>query len=192
MSVSMIRTLTLREAAKLLKCHPETLRQRLKSGSNAYYNGECDCGTDVVAQLNSLRSGTTHSCGCARSEMAKKRMTKLSPPGRGNPQYKHGHAGTNATITYTSHEAMVQRCTNPNNIDWENYGGRGIRICQNMRGFVGFYDVVGDRPAGMTLDRRNPNGHYSCGECKECVHEGWPSNVRWATAKQQANNRRAG
>lgn len=73
---------------------------------------------------------------------------------------------------------MVQRCTNENNIGYKNYGGRGITICARWLSFKNFMEDMGKKPAGWTLDRKNNDGPY----CKK--------NCRWATRKQQAQNRR--
>jgi hypothetical protein len=92
---------------------------------------------------------------------------------------KHGHwAGHQMTPTYRSWMAMKSRCLNPNRRDYDRYGGRGITVCDDWLGFENFLADMGIRPEGMTLDRIDPNGDYE------------PSNVRWATAKQQGRNQR--
>jgi hypothetical protein len=72
---------------------------------------------------------------------------------------------------------MIDRCTNKNNIKYPKYGGRGIIVCERWRTFENFLVDMGEKPEGKTLDRINNDGIYE------------PSNVRWATPKQQANNR---
>jgi hypothetical protein len=74
---------------------------------------------------------------------------------------------------------MIQRCTNPNRAQYADYGGRGIRVCDRWRKFANFAEDMGQRPAGMTLDRIEVDGDYSRGNC------------RWASPEVQAQGRRA-
>lgn len=73
---------------------------------------------------------------------------------------------------------MLDRCGNPNNTKFAEYGGRGITVCKRWRDFVSFLADMGERPAGCSLDRINNDGNYEPGNCK------------WSTYREQANNRR--
>lgn len=86
---------------------------------------------------------------------------------------------------------MIQRATNPNDPQTKDYMGRGITLCGGLRKFTGFYATLGNRPKGKILDRwPNNDGNYSCGKCAECVQNGWPLNVRWATYSESNKNKR--
>jgi hypothetical protein len=81
--------------------------------------------------------------------------------------------------TYRSWKGMLQRCSNPNHVAWKNYGGRGIRVCEQwINSFEAFLSDMGERPAGKTLDRKDNDGNYE------------PSNCKWSTKGEQALNRR--
>lgn len=86
--------------------------------------------------------------------------------------------------------SMLSRCFNPNVKSYRDYGARGIRVCEGWRySYRAFVQDLGSRPGlGMTLDRIDNDGNYSCGHCDQCVANGWPANVRWASRLQQAHN----
>lgn len=129
----------------------------------------CDCGKTITARACHLRRGYTSSCGCLRSEI------------RSAVHTTHGELlGGRFTHEYRSWSHMKNRCGNPKNAAYKNYGGRGIRVCERwVLSFAAFLSDMGRCPPGLTLDRRNNNGHYE------------PSNCRWASLSQQASNRRS-
>lgn len=87
--------------------------------------------------------------------------------------------GKTHSSTYQSWGCMIQRCTNKKHLNYKDYGGRGITICEKWLTFSGFYEDMGDRPEGTSLDRKDNEKGY----CKD--------NCRWLSQKEQSNNTRA-
>ncbi len=109
-----------------------------KSGS-ACWECRCNCGNIVVIRGDCLRTGCTQSCGCLNSEIVKKVHTK------------HGMCGTPEYYTWAH---MLQRCNNSKNAGYNNYGFRGITICNKWLKFDGFFEDMGFKPKGLTIERK--------------------------------------
>ncbi len=94
----------------------------------------------------------------------------------------HGHCSGFGKVgrspTYLTWEKMKERCHNPHHLRYSYYGGRGIKVCVRWNKFSNFLKDMGNRPNGMTLDRKKPDGHY----CKR--------NCRWATVEEQNQRQR--
>jgi hypothetical protein len=127
----------------------------------------CDCGTVQEVWAGNLPRAN----GCAKCT-----ATPLSA----------GTLRQARPVEYRAWQAMKRRCV-------VDYSDRGIRTCQGWRrSFAQFFADLGPRPSPEhSVDRRDNDGHYSCGRCDECRANAWPMNCRWATRSEQAVNRRS-
>lgn len=125
----------------------------------------CDCGKKVHVITSNLTSGHTKSCGCYNVEVARANSTT------------HGMCGTRL---YKIWQDMKRRCESHEEPCYQNYGGRGIRVCQEWQSFDAFmkWALKNGYKGKLTIDRIDVNGNYE------------PLNCKWSTLKEQGRNKR--
>ena len=126
----------------------------------------CDCGKEVITTGVLLRAGETKSCGCLKRINSGRRTHGMSS------------YGTTRTPEYVTWGMMRKRCNNKNDARYNDYGGRGITVCERWNSFENFLADMGPRPKGFSIERVNVDGNYE------------PSNCKWIPWRDQSKNRR--
>lgn len=133
---------------------------------------KCQCGKKTVVGVGDLRNGHTKSCGCLHLEIIN----------NGKANFKHGMEGT---IFFSKWAGIKRRCLNKNDKRYNNYGGRGIKVCDRWLSFINFRDDMYQSylehynkfGKNTSIDRINNNGNYE------------PNNCKWSTQREQCNNK---
>ena len=127
---------------------------------------KCDCGNTKIKTYDALKTGNSRSCGCFQNEVRSQ---------------VHTIHGLRKSKLYKIWDGMKGRCCSPKNTSYPNYGGRGIKICDEWKdSFTSFYEwaMSNGYSEGLSIDRIDNDGNYE------------PSNCRWATNKEQGANKR--
>lgn len=139
--------------------------QKIVSHKPIRWECKCDCGNTTIVIADTLKRGETISCGCYRNECVRDRSIK------------HNESHTKLHQVWSG---MKTRCNNPNFEFYKDYGGRGIKVCDEWQNdYIAFRDwaLQNGYAEGLSIDRIDVNGNYE------------PSNCRWVTDKVQANNK---
>ena len=164
-----VKDLRGRKFGRLTVLNDEPIRIK----GQTYWNCKCICGNTGYIFAGNLTKEKIRSCGCMLVEH-RKNLYKYAI--KTNKKYPKS-----AKRLYTIYKDMKKRCFNQNEINYKNYGGRGITICEEwLKDFMNFYNwaIVNGYKDNLTIDRIDDNGNYK------------PSNCRWVTMKVQSNNTR--
>lgn len=144
-----------------------TVIERIKHNNTlGYWICKCECGNEKIVPTNRLTQGMTKSCGCLNHDLVIERSTVH---------------GLRHTRLYRIWNGMKQRCHNENHPRFKDWGGRGIKVCDEWKqSFKTFYDwsIQNGYSDNLSIDRINNNGNYD------------PNNCRWSTVQEQNKNKR--
>ena len=161
-----------------LRINSEPFIRTDKSYHPVCYTCVCDCGVQTDVPIMHLRSGNTTSCGCVQAiQRSKNGHSTIAIVQAKN--IKHGYTKSGKKLIYRVWQGIKERCLNPKNKSYKDYGGRGIKVCERWMKFENFIADMGDRPSNLySIERRDNDGDYEPGNC--C----------WVQKRQQARNSR--
>lgn len=167
--------------------HRLTVVERERNEQTGMYTNrvhcKCSCGKGTLSNIDGMVSGCIKSCGCYNSDNTAKRNRDTAKFNRFSALYP---------LDFNNWSSMISRCYRPRQNAYQYYGAKGVFVCPFFRESPeNLVSLIGHRSEEKNTLDRYPihDGNYTCGQCPECVENDWELNVRWASRKEQSNNR---